>query len=158
MAVPEYRAMGHRLLDVFVGIIFAGSLVGMGFMQTRLKDGPQLLLLAFGLLTVVSFYAKPPFRSSVPFYILLGAMLYTSIFLLVHLITNSIAPDTAWIIDAHGERRRVMGMNWIWGVLAGLILSPLMLILYHRKVRRNRILEISLTVVFILSTGIIYFK
>lgn len=50
----------------------------------------------------------------------------------------------------------VANMNWVWGVILGFILSPMTIILYHKTNSRNRLLEIGVTALFILSTTVIY--
>jgi len=150
--------MNYKLSDLFVGLIFAGLIIGTGFMQTQLKNEPQIYMLLFGFLTLGCLFAKQPFKTSIPFFILLGSMLYINIFILTTLIVNTFSPDDGWFIDGNGERHRVMQMNWIWGVLFGLIFSPLTIILYHKKIHRNKVLEIILTTIFIVVTAIIYIK
>ena len=148
--------MNLKLSHILTGLLFAGLIIGTGFMQTELKSTPQLFMLLFGLLTLGSLVAKQPFKTSILFYILLEVMLFISIFILTSLIVNTIMPDDGWVVDDKGERYRVMEMNWMWGVLAGLVISPAVVFLYHRKIQRNKVLEISLTAIFIISTAIIY--
>ncbi len=150
--------MNYKFSDILIGLLFAGLIIGTGFMQAGLKNEPQVLMFLFGLLTLKSLFAKHSFKTSVPFYILLGSMLYINIFILTNLIVGTINPDDGWFVDNNGVRYRVMSMNWIWGVVAGIVLSPLTIILYHKKVKRNKILEISITIIFIVLTAIIYIK
>jgi hypothetical protein len=150
--------MNYKLSDTLIGLLFAGLIIGTGFMQTQLKNEAQICMLLFGALTLGSLVAKKPFKTSIPFYILLGTMLYINIFILTNYTVNRISPDDGWFVDNDGERHRVMQMNWIWGVLTGLVLSPLTIVLYHKKIKRNKLLEISLTSIFIILTAIIYTK
>jgi len=150
--------MNYKFSDILIGLLFAGLIIGTGFMQIQLKNMPQIYMLLFGLLTLGSLFAKQTFKTSIPFYILLGTMLYINIFILTNLIVNAISPDDGWFVGTNGERHRVMQMNWIWGVLAGIFLSPLTIFMYHKKIQRNKILEISLTTIFIVLTSIIYIK
>jgi hypothetical protein len=150
--------MNLKLSDTLIGILFVGLIIGTGFMLTQLKSEPQIYMLLFGLLTLGTLLAKQTFKTSIPFYILLGVMLYVNIFILSSLTINIISPDNGWVVDTNGERHKVMQTNWIWGVLAGLIISPLAILLYYKKVKRNKILEISLTTIFIILTAIVYIK
>jgi len=150
--------MNLKLSDILIGILFVGLIIGTGFMLTQLKREPQIYMLLFGLLTLGTLLAKQTFITSIPFYILLGVMLYVNIFILTSLTVNIISPDNDWVVDTNGERHKVMQMNWIWGVLTGLSLSLLTILLYHKKVKRNKILEISLTTIFIILTAIVYIK
>jgi hypothetical protein len=85
-------------------------------------------------------------------------MLYINIFILTNQIVNIISPDHGYVVDSNWERHRVMQMNWIWGFLAGIVLAPLTIILYHKKIQRNKALEISFTAIFTILTAIIYIK
>jgi hypothetical protein len=150
--------MNYKLSDILIGLLFTGLIIGTGFMQTQLKNEPQIYMPLFGLLTLGSLFAKQPFKTSIPFYLLLGTMLYINIFILTNQNVNIISPDHGYVVHSNWERHRVMQMNWIWGVLAGLVLSPLTIVLYHKKIQRNKALEISFTTVFIILTAIIYIK
>ena len=150
--------MNYKLSDILIGLLFAGLIIGTGFMQTQLKNEPQIYMLLFGLLTLGSLFAKQTFKTSIPFYLLLGTMLYINIFILTNQIVNIISPDHGYVVDSNWERHRVMQMNWIWAVLTGLVLSPLTIILYHKKIQRNKALEISFTAIFTILTAIIYIK
>ena len=150
--------MNYKLSDILIGLLFTGLIIGTGFMQTQLKNEPQIYMLLFGLLTLGSLFAKQPFKTSIPFYLLLGTMLYINIFILTNQIVNIISPDHGYVVDSNWERHRVMQMNWIWGVLAGIVLAPLTIILYHKKTQRNKALEISFTAIFTILTAIIYIK
>jgi hypothetical protein len=150
--------MSYKLSNILIGLLFAGLIIGTGLMETDLKNGPRIFMLLFGLWTLRALLAKQQLMASILFYILLGTMLYINIFISTNLIVNIINPDGGWIVDNNGERHRVMQMNWIWGVLAGLILAPLIIVLYHKKIKRNKVLEILLTTIFIILTAIIYIK
>jgi hypothetical protein len=150
--------MGIKLNDILIGFIFVGLTIGTGFVQTQLKNEPQIYMLLFGLLTLGSLFATHPFKTSISFYILLGMMLFINIFILTNQIVNIINPDDGMVKDNIGERNSVMQMNWVWSILAGLVLSPLIIVQYHKKIKRNKILEISLTTIFLILTAIVYIK
>lgn len=127
-------------------------------MQTNLKNKPQVYMLLFGIFTLWTLYTKLPFKTSLLFYVLLGTMLYINIVIIANLLANMINPNDGWHIDSGGTKHRIMQMNWIWGAAIGLILSPLSIIFYHKKVQRNKTLEIILTTIFILTTAFIYIR
>lgn len=147
--------MNERKLNIFIGLFFVVLLIGMGILQTHLKSKPQILMLIFGLITLISFILKLPKTSTWLFYILIGTMLFVSYFTLVDKIIDFLNPNRGWV-EYQGERYRVMDMNWIWGVFFGFILSPLTIILYHKKKLRNRSLEIGLLTFFLVITSVIY--
>ncbi len=148
--------MKLHLSTLLIGLLFVGLLLGTGVVQTHLKKEPQLYMLLLGLLTLASFFVRLPFKTPVLFYILLATMLYTTIFLCTHLLLNAMSSNEGWVVSA--ENHRLMQSNYIVGLLSGLVLSPLILILYHKKAPRNKRLEISLTAIFSIITAIIYIK
>lgn len=150
--------MKNRIIDSCMGLLFLVLLICAGYLQFKLKRQPQIYMLLFGIVTLASLFAKPPFKTGLPFFILFGIMCYISIFVLNIEIMNIINPEDGWITDSNGEKQRVMQMNWIWGVFLGLLLSPILVTLYQRRIKRNTSLEIAFTTVFILVTAIIYIK
>lgn len=148
--------MNLKISDAFIGLVFIGLLIGTATLLPSFKSKLHIPILAFGLMTLASLFVRKPFKTSVPFYIFLAAMVYINIFILTNLFVDAINPEVGWIIDEKGERRRVMQMNWVWGVLSGLIISPLTILIYHKFVKRNRYLEISLTIIFIVMTTITF--
>ena len=148
--------MPFKFSDLVIALLFLGLVIGTAMMQGHLKNGPQLLMLVFGLVTVASLIARKHFKTPVFFYLFLGAMVFLNVFMLTTHLANVLNPESGWIIDSNGVRQRVMNMTWIWGVLSGLILTPLAILAYHRFVQRKPILEISLTVVFLVVTTIVY--
>ncbi len=147
--------MTARKSNTNIGLLFAVLLVGTGIMQTHLKNNPQLFMLIFGGLTLTSFITKQKIITTWLFYILIGTMLYINYFMLTNLIIDLINPDRGWV-EFEGDRHRVMDRSWIWSVILGIILTPLTIILYHRKKVRNRSIEIALTSLFLVITTAIY--
>ena len=147
--------MTARKSNIYIGLLFAGLLFGTGIMQTHLKNNPQLFMLIFGALTLTSFITKQKIITTWLFYILIGTMLYINYFMLTNFIIDLINSDRGWV-EFEGERHRVMDTSWIWGVFLGFILTPLTIILYHRKKVRNRSIEITVTSLFLVITTAIY--
>jgi len=141
---------------VWLSILFAGLLAGTGVMQTNLKSQPQIYLMVLGIVVLVSLFTKKFFKIPIPFYILLGIMLYVNIFMVTNFIADLLNPNDGWM-EHQGEKRRVMGMNWVWGIFTGFILSWMMVLFYHKKIQKNKVLEIVFVAVFILTTFIIYY-
>jgi len=150
--------MNFKFSDIVIGIIFAGLIIGTALLQNDLKNEPQITMFIFGIMTIASFFAKVPFKTSVPFYILLGTMIYINVFILTNLFVNIISPDDGWVVDSTGQKHRVMQMNWIWGVLSGIVFASISILIYHKLIKRNRILEISLTTIFVIVTIVIFVK
>ena len=150
--------MNFKISDVLLGLVFIGLIIGTGSMQSHLKEGPQIFILLFGLIALASLLVKPSFFTSIPFYILLGIMIFINALLLTNFFVNLANPHAGWFTDNHGVKHRAMHMNWVWGVISGIISSILALFFYHKLIKRNRNLEISLITIFIVVTAIIYVK
>ena len=148
--------MTFKLSDIVIGLLFVGLVIGTAMMQGHLKSGPQLLMLVFALIVLASLLAGKHFKTPVLFYLFIGAMVFTNVFMLTTHLANVINPDIGWIVDSNGVRQRVMNMTWIWGVLSGLILAPLAILAYHKFIKRQPILEISTVVLFLVLTTMVY--
>lgn len=146
-----------NLKDIGIGIIFTILLIGMGFTQTGLKENPQKIMIGFGGILLILKIFREENLSTLMFYILIGILLYVAIFIGIGYIVHKLNPDAGWI-EINGERQRVMNMNWIWGVLGGIILSPIIIRKYHKSINRNKILELIFVAFFVIITTIIYVK
>lgn len=147
--------MTERKTNIIIGLIFSGLLVGTAIMQTHLKNKPQIFMLIFGVLTLMSFAIKQKIISTVLFYMLIGTMLYINYFILANLVIDLINPNRSWV-EFEGKRYPRMDRSWIWGVVLGFILSPLTIKLYHSKKVRYRLMEIGVTTFFLVITTVIY--
>lgn len=139
---------------IFTALFFASLCIGPHFLHEGLKTEPKVFLLALGLATIASYYSNGHVKTTVPFYLLLGITLYINIFVAANTWTNMVNHDDGWSVMANGERGRVMQMNWVNGVLAGLVLSPIIVFIYHKLSGRNRELEIVFAAIFTIAAGI----
>lgn len=144
-----------RCLNVIIGIVFAGLLTGTAILQTHLKDKPQIFMLVLGILTFSSFVFRQNRIATILFSIILGVMLYVNLFLVTNFIVDILNTDKD-LGELSEMRHRGMDMNWIWGVMVGIILSPLILIFYHINKLSNRMIETVTTVLFLTTTIVIY--
>jgi len=131
------RTNSINLKDIGIGIIFTILLIGMGYTQIGLKENPQKIMIGFGgILLILKIFKEEDF-STIMFYILIGILLYDVILMGIGYFVHNLNPDAGWI-EIDGEKRRVMNMNSIWGVLGGIILSPIIVRKYHKSVNRNK--------------------
>jgi hypothetical protein len=145
--------MKLKLYDILVALVFALLLIETCINLNGIKSGPQLILLLFGGVTLTAIIIKQNVLSRTLFYIILGLIFYINYFELINWIMGFIDPNRGWALDNNEVRLgKVMDMTWIWGLLLGLILSPLTVLLYHKVIHKNRTVEILVTIAF---TGII---
>ena len=145
----------YKTKIILTGLVFVGLLIIFCSLLTHLKKAPQVFILAFSILTLISFYPGRNSISTILFTLLLGTMIFVAYCALTNLVLDIVDPNRGWI-EFEGQRRRVMDMSWIWGILVSGILTPLTLFIYHKYNFRNRIAEITLTSLFIISTTIIF--
>src|SRR4051812_26442471 len=112
-------------------LMFLAFIPGTVFMFDGLKDGPQVFLLVLGALTLITFLVKARDYAVILFYLLFGIMCYINYFLLTYWIINTLNPDAGWV-TFEGERYRVMTMDWVWAILAGLVLASVTMYAYSR--------------------------
>lgn len=103
----------------------------------------------------MTFMLKQEKIGEVLFSILLGTMLYINYFILTNWILDIANPDKGWV-EVDGIPRRVMDTSWILGVIIGPILAPLTIFLYRKNVKRNKIIEMGFTTLFVLITTVVY--
>lgn len=140
-----------------IALLFAALLINAGILQSDLKEMPQLVMISFGVVTLVSFIFIPgSIFTTLLFYTITGFMLYSAFFGLSEQVKDILYPDIGWI-EHKGEKKQVMDMSWVWSVAAGFVLSLLTLILYHRLKLRNQKLEFGVISLFLAMTVVIYF-
>ena len=148
--------MHQKFKPILIGLLFTFLIIVNIIFQINLKNNIQLLIIIISFLILVSQLTKRSAKISILFYILLGTMFYSNIFIISFYLIDLINPYDGLDTYNNGEKFRVMQTNWIWAVLLGIILSPWAIFQYNKIKPRYRILEISLTLVFILSTTILY--
>ncbi|MEO6883583.1 MAG: hypothetical protein ABI199_06135 [Bacteroidia bacterium] len=141
--------------DIIIVLLFIGSII-TGFIQTQLKNNAQIILLAFGFITLLSFLIKNNSLSTVLFYLLSILILFITYFGFIYWIMDFIYPPSArgWV-TVGAERHRVMDMSWIGVILFSTIVAPLTMLVYHKITKnRNRKKEMILTLFFVIISGI----
>lgn len=150
--------MKPHFSDIIIKTIFLGLILAKVFIRPEIKSDAELFLLFLSLITLLSLLFRQPYTTSIVFYILLGIILFENIFFVVDMFVNTFTPDSGEVIESNGTRHRVMQMNWVWGVLCSLSLTPLIIFFYYKKKQQYKLLEIGLTVIFIIETAINYLK
>ena len=148
--------MHQKFKPILIGLLFTILIIVNIIFQINLKNNIQLFIIIISFLILISQLTKRSAKISILFYILLGTLFYSNIFVISFYLIDLINPYDGLDTYNNGEKFRVMQTNWIWSVLLGIILSPWAIFQYNKIKPRYRILEISLTLVFILSTTILY--
>jgi len=143
------------IVPIKSSIVFTILLIGMGIMQTELKENPQKIMIGFATFVLLLKIFKVENLATIFFYILLTVLFYNTLFMIIGYIVHQLNPNAGWV-NIDGERQRVMNWNWIWGVLGGLIFSPILVYKYHKSIKRNKILEMIFVGIFIIVSILIY--
>lgn len=150
--------MKDKTKDLLIGSILLGILTGSTFWFQDIKERAQIILLVLCLITLLTQIVKKPFNTSIFFYFLLGILIFTNLFFLSNIIIGKINPNDGWSADSFGVRQKVMSINWIWGILSGIIITPILITNYNKRVHRNKIIEISFTVILSLYITFLIFR
>lgn len=132
-------------------------LVISGVMQVRLKSFPQVFIIVFSVITLLSFLQKYKNISKILFFSLVGTLLSFGIFITTVWFLNFVFPESN-VIDVNGEEKYVTNMMWVFGIPVALIVTPLVLFYYHKFNKENTKMEILFLVLFIILTSINFFK
>ncbi len=142
--------------NIGIAILFMILIIGVGFAQIGLKENPQRIMIGFGMITLILKFFKQEKVSTILFSFLIGVLLCVVIFIGIEFFVHKLNPNAGWV-EVDGKKRRVMDMNWVWGILGGIIISPIITIKYYKSVNKNKILELIFLILFIIVTTIIYF-
>src|SRR5436305_10652753 len=125
------------LLTIFV---FLCLLITTAASQIHIKPTPQIEFFIFVLSTLFAFLLRQYKVASVLFYILLFVTFYIGYFVSLNFIIDTLFPYRN-ISVINGQKYVVMDTWWIWTVPISIILSALTLRYYHKRIKRNYIIE-----------------
>lgn len=153
--MKNWRAHFKRT-DLFVGLALLITLAVPVLAQMGMKSAPQLILLAYGLVTIF-FLIKSHKIGSIMFLMLTGLGLFIIGLFLTNVLLDIFNPDRGWALDNNGQRiGRVMDFSIFWGVPVGIILALCLIRLYTKKIKRNNRIEIACVSLYTVATVIIY--
>ena len=111
-------------------------------MQSSLKYKPQLYMIGFGILSMLSYFVKSVNVSSIFFGILFGFLLFVNLTLLYLLYLDITKEPSLWS-----------------GVVAGgfaLLLTPIIVLFYFLKIKRHQKSEKMFCLGFLIITVVIF--
>ena len=143
--------------DYIMFAIFLSMLIPTAMMQTMVKHNPQIFMIGIGIISILTFLGKQHKAFTVTLYIILGLVIYIGIFQITNWIIDIVSPDRGWYIDPEtGQRHMMQDPSFLLGVFIGIILTPILIWLYHKNAKRNRKLEIACVSIFTVMTVLIY--
>lgn len=109
-------------------VVLIVLLISWGIIQTGLKSMPQIVLILFGLITFGLSYLNNKIVFRIPFYLVLGTILFTSLFRLIMKIMDIFLPNRG-LVEIDGELYGTNGDPYIFqeGIFALIITIGLLL-------------------------------
>jgi|GEM_PF-1492766 uncharacterized membrane-anchored protein len=125
--------MNYKLSDILIGLLFTGLIIGTGFMQTQLKNEPQIYFIIFSGLTALLLFTKAKVIPGILYKLLIGLMFYFMFFVFCMFIFDLIAPERATGYLEDGRKVKFNDFTFLYAaVFIGLILSVFTVVIYTR--------------------------
>ena len=122
-------------------------------MQIHLKKMPQILMLIFGSLTLLSFIIKNKIFTLSLFYTILGGIIFLNIEQLIFLIIdrmniNISFGNCAGCSDSYG--------GLLLGNIIGIIIAPLIIVFYHRIDKKITSFKFYFSLIYMITISTIF--
>jgi hypothetical protein len=124
--------MNYKLSDILIGLLFTGLIIGTGFMQTQLKNEPQIYFIIFSGLTALLLFTKAKVIPGILYKLLIGLMFYIMFFVVSMFIIDLIAPERATSYLEDGRKVKFNDFTFLYAVFIGLTLSVIAVVIYTR--------------------------
>jgi len=124
--------MNYKLSDILIGLLFTGLIIGTGFMQTQLKNEPQIYFIIFSGLTALLLFTKAQVIPGILYKLLIGLMFYFMFFVFCMYIIDLIAPERATGYLEDGRKIKFNDFTFLYAVYIGSILSVFTVVIYTR--------------------------
>ena len=149
------KRFNNRFTNISTELLFIFMNFGTGFMLSNLKTDVLVIMLVLGFLALSSILVKS-FTTSIIFYLFLAMMIFINIIFIKNVVIDNPNSFDIWSIYTDTEKISDIPNNIVWGVLIGLVLSPILVFFYHKKIHRNQYLEVAFTVIFIVVTILLF--
>ena len=149
------KRFNNRFTNISTELLFIFMNFGTGFMLSNLKTDVLVIMLVLGFLALSSILVKS-FTTSIIFYLFLAMMIFINVIFIKNVVIDNPNTFDIWSIYTDTEKISDIPNNIVWGVLIGLVLSPVLVFFYHKKIHRNQYLEVAFTVIFIVVTLLLF--
>lgn len=149
------KRFNNRFTNIATELLFIFMNFGTGFMLSNLKTDVLVIMLVLGFLALSSILVKS-FTTSIIFYLFLGMMIFINVIFVKNVVIDNPNSFDIWSIYTDSEKISDIPNNIVWGVLLGLVISPVLVFFYHKKIHRNQYLEVAFTVIFIVVTILLF--
>ena len=147
--------MSLPLPKIFTFLFFAFCLVFSGIMLTQLKQWPQIAIIILAATTLLSWFGNREIIFSIMFVILLWIIAVAAFYNCSVEIIQYFNPPKPFDFPGSDEAYP-MTYNWVWALGIGIIIPPVLLLIYNNSGARNRMIEFGFTLIFLLMAGTIF--
>lgn len=143
--------------EIITIVVFTTLLVSWAPIQMGLKPIPQIVLMLFGLITFGLSYLNTKIVFRIPFYLILGVVLFLAVFGLIIMIMDVFLPHRG-MVEVDGELYGTNGDPFIIEELFFTTLITLALLLLNLSTWKSNIkLEKYFILAFTLLTSVVWF-
>lgn len=140
--------------DILIGLILLGLLAFSGSMQMGMKGEPLLVMLVFGVLTLLSLLMNLQIANRM-FMLLFGVILAMAYFVLTFMLASSMTDP---FVDSNGVVHATMPTGELFlGLLSSLILTPWTMLKFYKLQWHHRTIKIVIMALFCLMMAVIYY-
>ena len=141
---------------IIVFIVFVLPLISTTFFQFQLKKKPQEIFIFLTALPLILFYLKKVFKPYL--YLILLFTSFMNFFIILYWLIDTLFPDRNLAKSIDGEPLGyVMDTTWVWVTPLAMATSFIIIEIYRRKMKRNKNLELSFTILLSLKTALMYY-
>ena len=148
--------MELKVKEIITNVVLISLLVGWGIIQTGLKSMPQIVLILVGLITFGLTYLNNKVIFKIPYYMILGTIIFTSMFGLITKIVDVFLPNRG-MVEIDGQLYGTNGDPYIFqeGIFA-LILTIGLLIFDFLKWKTDIKLQKYFILTFTVLSSVIW--
>ena len=140
--------------DILISVVLACLLIFSGVVQTSLKGAPQIVMLVWGGLTLLSLLMSQGRVANFMFTVLFGTLLAVAYFALIFLFTSWMSDP---YIDSEGIRRHPMPTGeLLLGFVGASVLTPFTISIYRKTHWHHRGIKIAASALFCAITAVVF--
>lgn len=143
-----------KKIDILISGVLACLLIFLGVVQASLKGAPQIVMLVWGGLTLVSLLMSQGRVANFMFTVLFGTLLAVAYFALIFLFTGWMSGP---YIDSEGIGRHPMPTGELFlGFVGALVLTPFTISTYRKTHWHHRGIKITASALFCAITAVVF--
>ena len=143
-----------KKIDILISVVLACLLIFSGVVQTSLKGAPQIVMLVWGGLTLLSLLMSQGRVANFMFTVLFGTLLAVAYFALIFLFASWMSDP---YIDSEGIRRHPMPTGeLLLGFVGAFVLTPFTIFTFRKIHWHHRGIKIAASALFCVITAVVF--